>query len=73
MLGLQDASIWLVGGAGHWAVITSLIETCKLSVVDPKAYMAAVITLIFQGHHNSAIDDLRLWQFRSVDALAAVA
>ncbi len=41
------------GGAGHWAVIASLIETCKLNGVDPQAYMAAVITLIIKGHPNA--------------------
>ncbi|HEX2020669.1 MAG TPA: IS66 family transposase, partial [Aurantimonas sp.] len=60
------------GGAGHWAAIASLIETCKLNGVDPQAYLAAVITLIVQGHPNSAIDDLMPWQFRPADALAAV-
>ncbi|HEV7435220.1 MAG TPA: transposase domain-containing protein, partial [Pseudorhizobium sp.] len=40
--------------------------------VDPQAYLAAVITLIVQGHPNSAIDDLMPWQFRPADALAAV-
>ncbi|MEH6721862.1 MAG: IS66 family transposase [Aurantimonas endophytica] len=61
------------GGAGHWAVIASLIETCKLNGVDPQTYLAAVVTLIVQGHPNSAIDDLMPWQFRPADTLAAVA
>ncbi|BDA82921.1 transposase (plasmid) [Aureimonas sp. SA4125] len=61
------------GGAGHWAVIASLIETCKLNGVDPQAYMTAVITLIVKGHPNSGIDDLMPWQFRPTDALADVA
>ena len=30
------------GGAEHWAVIASLIETCKLNGVDPHAYLADV-------------------------------
>jgi transposase len=61
------------GGAGHWAVIASLIETCKLNGVDPQAYMAAVITLIIKGHPNSAIDELMPWQVKPSDRLAAVA
>jgi len=61
------------GGAGHWAAIASLIETCKLNGVDPQAYLAAVITLIVQGYPNSAIDDLMPWQFKPSDQLAAVA
>ena len=27
------------GGAEHWAIIASLIETCKLNDVDPLAYL----------------------------------
>jgi hypothetical protein len=61
------------GGAGHWAVIASLIETCKLNNVDPQAYITAVIRLIVQGHPRSAIDDLLPWQFRPADALTAMA
>lgn len=61
------------GGAGHWAIIASLIETCKLDGADFQAYMAAVITLIVQGHPNSAIDDLMPWQFRPAYVLAAAA
>ncbi len=61
------------GGAGHWAVIASLVETCKLIGVDPQAYMAAVITLIIQGPLNSATDELMPWQFKPSERLAAVA
>lgn len=58
------------GGTGHWAVIASLIETCKLNGIDPQAYMTAVITLIVQSHPNSGIDDPMPWQFRPADVLA---
>ena len=61
------------GGASHWAVIASLVETCKLNRVDPQAYLAAVITLIVQGHPNSRLDDLMPWMFQPVAELAAVA
>lgn len=33
-------------GAEHWAVIASLIETCKLMGVEPYGYLADVITRI---------------------------
>jgi len=26
------------GGAEHWAVVASLIESCKLNAIDPQAY-----------------------------------
>ena len=40
-------------GGEHWAVISSLIETCKLTDVDPHAYLTDVITKIVNGHPNS--------------------
>jgi transposase len=51
------------GGGEHWAVIASLIETCKLNGIDPHAYLAAVLTRIVNGHPNSAIDDLMPWAY----------
>ncbi len=41
------------GGGEHWAIIASLIETCKLNGIDPHAYLADVITRIVNGHPNS--------------------
>jgi hypothetical protein len=46
------------GGAEHWAVVASLIETCKLNAIDPEAYLAHTITKIVQGHPQSRIDQL---------------
>ncbi|GLS22850.1 hypothetical protein GCM10007874_58700 [Labrys miyagiensis] len=46
------------GGGEHWAVIASLIETCKLNNVDPHAYLNETITLIVNGHLNSRLDEL---------------
>jgi transposase len=51
------------GGGEHWAVIASLIETCKLNGVDPNTYLAGVLTRIVDGHPNSAIDDLMPWAY----------
>jgi transposase len=51
------------GGAESWAVITSLIETCKLNGVDPYAYLADTLTRIVDGHPASAIDDLLPWTY----------
>lgn len=51
------------GGAEHWAVIASLIETCKLNDVEPLAYLADVLTRIVNGHPNSQIDDLLPWAY----------
>jgi transposase len=60
-------------GGEHWAVIASLIETCKLCGVEPHAYLADVITRIANGHPNSLIDDLLPWAYPTAPALKAVA
>ena len=52
------------GGGEHWAVIASLIETCKLIAVEPHAYLTDVITKIVNGHPNSRIDELLPWAYR---------
>jgi transposase len=48
-------------GGEHWAIIASLIETCKLCEVEPHAYLADVISKIVNGHLNSKIDELLPW------------
>ncbi len=52
------------GGAEHWAVLASLIETAKLGDVDPQAYITDVITRIVGGHPQSRIDELLPWAYR---------
>lgn len=49
------------GGAEHWAILASLIETAKLNDIDPQAYIASVITRIVAGHPQSQIDELMPW------------
>ena len=61
------------GGAGHWATIASLIETCKLNGVEPLGYLADVLTRIVNGHPNSQIDDLLPWAYIRAPELKAVA
>jgi transposase len=61
------------GGAERWAVIASLIETCKLNDVEPLAYLADVLTKIVNGHPNSQIDDLLPWAYIVDHELKAVA
>jgi Transposase IS66 family/IS66 C-terminal element len=38
------------GDAEHWAIIASLIETCKLNDFDPLSYLTDVLTRIVKGH-----------------------
>lgn len=50
-------------GAENWAVIASLIETCKMNGVDPHAWLSATLTAIVQGHKQSQIDNLLPWNW----------
>jgi transposase len=59
------------GGGEHWAVLASLIATCKLNAVDPQGYITDVITRIVQGHPNSRLDQLLPWAY--VASISAVA
>jgi transposase len=48
-------------GAENWAVIASLIETCKLNSVDPFAYLSGTLTAIVNGHKQAEIGELLPW------------
>jgi transposase len=61
------------GGAEHWAIIASLIETCKLNGVDPYTYLAATITKIVNGHPNARLDELLPWAYPTATAFRDVA
>jgi transposase len=61
------------GGAEHWAVIASLVETCKLNGVEPHNYLTNIIARIVNGHLNSRIDELMPWAYPSQPALRHVA
>ena len=55
------------GGAVHWAVIASLIETCKLNDVNPHAYLTDVLQRLIAGHPQSRIDDLMPWAYAKAE------
>ncbi len=61
------------GGAENWAIVASLIETCKLNGIDPQAWMADTLTKIVSGHLNSEIDELLPWACAAPQALKHVA
>ena len=50
-------------GAQNWAMLASIIETCKLNKVEPHAYMTDVLTAIAQGHKQKYIKQLLPWNF----------
>jgi transposase len=60
-------------GAEHWAVIASLIESCKLLGVEPHGYLADVITRIVNGHPQPRLDELMPWAYPLMPQLQVVA
>ena len=52
-------------GAQNWAVIASLIETCKLNAVDPQAWLTTTLSSIAGGHMQSRVKDLLPWNYAS--------
>jgi transposase len=53
------------GGGHRWAVLCSLIETCKLNDVEPYAYLHDVLSRMVDGHPVNRVDDLLPWNWRS--------
>ena len=51
------------GGAKHWAVIASIIETSKMCGVEPFAYLKDVLTKITNGHPINRIAELAPWAY----------
>ena len=45
-------------GAANWATIASLIETCKLYAIKPRACLTATLQAIVNGDKQSQIDAL---------------
>jgi len=50
-------------GAQNWAMLASLIETCKLNGVDPHAWLTSTLTAIVTGHKQSRIEELQPWNY----------
>jgi hypothetical protein len=48
-------------GAESWAILASLIETCKLSDIEPQAYLADVLTRLVNLWPNNRLDELLPW------------
>lgn len=49
------------GGAAHWAILASLIETAKLNDVDPRAWLTTTLEELAAGHPVTRLDDLLPW------------
>ena len=50
-------------GAENWAIIASLIETCKMNAIDPHVWLTSTLTSIVNGHKQSQIDYLLPWNY----------
>jgi transposase len=48
-------------GGDNWAVIATLIENCKLSAINPHAWLADTLTKLADGHAANAVGELMPW------------
>src|SRR3546814_17757417 len=58
-------------GAENWALLASIVATCKLNGVDPVAYTARPLTAIIDGHPQSRLADLMPCNFDKPHSLPA--
>jgi transposase len=54
-------------GAESWAVLATLIETCKLHRVNPTAYMADILTKLVNGWPNNRLAELTPWAWKAAN------
>jgi len=48
-------------GAENWAMLASLIETCKLHGINPHAYLTDVLTKLVNNWPNRRLGELLPW------------
>lgn len=48
-------------GGDNWAVIATLIENCKLSGIDPHAWLTETLTKLANGHPANGVGNLMPW------------
>jgi transposase len=48
-------------GGDNWAVIATLIENCKLSGIDPQAWLTKTLSRLANGHPVNGVGDLMPW------------
>jgi transposase len=53
------------GGGSRWAVLCSLIETCKLNDIEPYAYLCDVLTRMVDGYPIKRLDQLLPWAWNA--------
>ncbi len=55
------------GGGQRWAVVSSLITTCKLNDVEPYAYIRDILQQMVDGHPVNRLDELLPWSWKLTD------
>ncbi|CAM5341877.1 hypothetical protein SSCI18S_01091 [Sphingobium scionense] len=48
-------------GGDNWAVIATLIENCKISGINPHAWLAETLSRLAAGHSANAVGELMPW------------
>jgi len=56
------------GGADRWAVVASLVETCKLNGVEPYGWMRDTLAGMVDGHGSHHLDELMPWNVSMTNA-----
>ena len=57
------------GGGHRWAVLCSLIESCKLNDVEPYAYLHDVLSRMVNGYPINRLDGLLPWAWKARDSV----
>ena len=52
-------------GGDNWAIIASLIETAKLSRVDPLAWLTDTLERLARGHSSQGLDQAMPWNLHA--------
>ncbi len=55
-------------GAENWALLASIVATCRLNDVNPVAYLAETLDAIIARHPQSRIEELMPWRFRKTSS-----
>ena len=55
-------------GAENWALLSSIVATCRFNDVNPVAYITETLQAILDGHPQSEIEDLMPWRFRKTSS-----
>jgi transposase len=62
------------GGGETWAILASLLNTCKLHGVDPETYLTDVLERMVSGAtKNNRLDELLVWNWKAAREAEKVA